>query len=1235
MSSVLVGEKMTAIALSIARRLDDEITRFVLGDGLTAFSKKVSPTGEKITVEALVHLALLNDALVIAEQAVLQDGVITAEEKAFVTPLAQTAVRYLVHFRRTYEEFEAGIEDAKDFLDAHINDSQLFGGKCADTRWAGAQICRNFAINASDDGPLIDYRDTMVRLVDDIFDLTKGSDPAGQRQLRAEIERHSHLERTDTADGRAAAFCAPSAGAVFHAVAHAGEVFERDAMDVEAIHAEARDVFAHTLQRVAAVNRPSKHGAMLLIKGESGAGKTHLMRAFRNYVHEKRVGYVGYLQMTSAGGSYARHVLTNLVDSLELPFLAGEPSSLACIADSLMRWRVSPELASALREEADPKERASIVGRIVDHLVAQPVFDHLDVDLVRAFVYLASNDAVLGSRVKRYLRCDQLSDYDRQHLGGITPPSDENAPLRMLAGIGRLISASHGGALVLLVDQLEDVYEVTTAQQRFRHLMDVLRQLSELVPTSLSVVASLDDFYEKLRDGLTRPLLDRLEHDPKPVHIVAPRTREEIELLVEMRLRALYDQQSARIRDDEPLFPFDSASIHALAGLRTRDVLEWCRNAQERCAAAGRIVSSSAPAVAAPHVTAAAPAASATKGLAAEWAEHLGASSAPSPDEESLLQLLGWAARQAGREANLEVAVSTSEGLEVSLGEKRTTVAICNAPPQGGHLARQVDALSQKAAKKGHRVALVRCQDFPTTMGKTTVTAKAIGEIIKKGGAKLVARDSDWRTLSALRAFIEKRASSPELEKWMREERIAARLELMRGVVGDELVPRTKPVSAPPPAASPAPPPVSAVAPPPTSRGGTKPGELFLGRTRSLSPMDVTRDPAALMRHAAFLGSTGSGKTTLALNLIEQCLLQGTPVLLVDRKGDLCRYASPAFWSEVDNDPARAERKRLLRERIHVQVFTPGEHRGRPLALPVVPPGLADVDVAERNSMTTAAAAGLGSMMNYRGSQQDSTRQTILAKAIEVLALGGKKEVGLKDIVDLIDAQDPALVDAIGKLDTRHFKALVDHVETLRLRFETLLKGGEMLTAELLFGLGEFAKPGKTALSIVSTKFLPDSGVIDFWVSRLLIELTRWSSRHPSPKLQAIVMLDEADIYLPAQTKPATKQPVQDLLKRARSAGVGVFLATQSPGDLDYRCRDNITSWFVGKISEKTALDKMKPLLSAYKANPSAKLAAAKTGDFFLLAETNVTELKAERSLMNTEQLAEEEIISAARAGLA
>ena len=1230
--SSFIGDRMTTIAQTIERRLDPENASRVLGEGLEAWSKKVSPGGEKVAMGALVHLALLNDALVIAEKAVMHDGVFTPEERAFVTPLAQTAVRYLVHFRRAYEEFEADLGEVKDFLDAHMNDSQPFGGRCNDTRWTGAQICRSFAVHANDDGPLLDYRETMVRLVDDIFELTEGGEPDAQSRLRAEIERHSHLERDDSIDGRAAAFCAPEAGVVFHAVAHAEEVFERDAADVEAIHAEARDAFARTLQRVVAVNHRSRYGAMLLVKGESGAGKTHLMRAFRDCVHEARLGYVGYLQMTSAGGSYVRHVLSSVIDSLERPFLAGEPSSLACLADALMQRRVAPELAASLREEADPDARATIVGRIVDHLVAQEALATVDVDLLRAFVYLASNDAVIGARVKRYLRCEPLNEYDRRHLGGITPPSDDNAPLRLLVGVGKLIAASHGGALVLLVDQLEDIYDGELAQQRFRQLMDALRQVTELVPTSLAVVASLDDFYEKLRGGLARPVLDRLEQDPKPVHIVASRTRAEVELLLSARLKLLFERQGGRAREDEPLWPFEPEHVNALTGLRTRDILEWCRAAQERCAEGGRIVPFLAPGGSV-HPPPRPPA----KPLASAWAQHLSAFQRPGTTDEALVQLLAWGLEQAGREIGVRVAASAKDGLTATVGDgdgaRRSAVGICNAAPQGGALTKQVDAIVRRAKASDARVVLVRCQDFPPA-GRSAVAQK-IGAVIKEGGAKIVACEREWHALAALRAFVEAHADSAELEAWLREVRVAARLELVETIVGRlREAPRADtrppvPVERQPPSVAPPPPP-SSPAPPERARAGAG----VLGRTRSLSPSDVTRDPGELTRHAAFLGSSGSGKTTFALNVVEQCLAQGVPALLVDRKGDLCRYGSAGFWDEVEPDPARAARKRALRERVHVQVFTPGEHRGRPLALAVIPPGLAESDVSERTAMAASAAAGLGSMMGYKTSQQDRARLAILEKGIAILGqLGGRAELGLKELIALVSDEDPALVDAIGKLNPRHFAHLVDHLETLRIRFESILRGGEPLNADRLFGTGPFAVPGKTTLSVISTKFLPDAGAVDFWVSRLLLELTRWSSRNPSSRLQAIVMLDEADIYLPAQTKPATKQPMQDLLRRARSAGVGVFLATQSPGDLDYRCRDNITSWFVGRISEKTALDKMRPLLSDYRSNFAGKLATAHAGEFFALSEGRVAEIKAERSLMNTSQLGEDEIVAVSRAG--
>ena len=106
-----------------------------------------------------------------------------------------------------------------------------------------------------------------------------------------------------------------------------------------------------------------------------------------------------------------------------------------------------------------------------------------------------------------------------------------------------------------------------------------------------------------------------------------------------------------------------------------------------------------------------------------------------------------------------------------------------------------------------------------------------------------------------------------------------------------------------------------------------------------------------------------------------------------------------------------------------------------------------------------------------------------------------------------------------------------------------------------------------------------------------------------------------------------------DLLRRARSAGVGVLVATQSPGDLDYKCRDNVRTWFVGRVAEKTAVDKMKPLLSECRINVGAKLAQAKTGEFFKLEDGDVVELKAQPALLATHQLEEEAILELAARG--
>jgi DNA helicase HerA-like ATPase len=153
---------------------------------------------------------------------------------------------------------------------------------------------------------------------------------------------------------------------------------------------------------------------------------------------------------------------------------------------------------------------------------------------------------------------------------------------------------------------------------------------------------------------------------------------------------------------------------------------------------------------------------------------------------------------------------------------------------------------------------------------------------------------------------------------------------------------------------------------------------------------------------------------------------------------------------------------------------------------------------------------------------------------------------------------------------------------------------------------------------------------VQAWTSHLFVELARYSMRAPQAKLQALVMLDEADQYMPATSKPPSKEPLMDLLKRARSGGLGIMLATQTPGDLDYKSRDLITTWFIGKIGDSRSVDKVRPLLER-KPAVAGKLGQLPAGQFVVVNDTSVAEIQRRPSLLRTDQLPEQEIVALAR----
>ena len=102
-----------------------------------------------------------------------------------------------------------------------------------------------------------------------------------------------------------------------------------------------------------------------------------------------------------------------------------------------------------------------------------------------------------------------------------------------------------------------------------------------------------------------------------------------------------------------------------------------------------------------------------------------------------------------------------------------------------------------------------------------------------------------------------------------------------------------------------------------------------------------------------------------------------------------------------------------------------------------------------------------------------------------------------------------------------------------------------------------------------------------------------------------------------------------DLLRRARSGGIGVMLATQNPGDIDYKARDNIGTWLVGKVAQDRAIEKMRNLLASYP-SVGSRLATQPTGHFFVLG-SGTKEIRSDRAMMAPEQLADHEIAELAR----
>jgi hypothetical protein len=384
-------------------------------------------------------------------------------------------------------------------------------------------------------------------------------------------------------------------------------------------------------------------------------------------------------------------------------------------------------------------------------------------------------------------------------------------------------------------------------------------------------------------------------------------------------------------------------------------------------------------------------------------------------------------------------------------------------------------------------------------------------------------------------------------------------------------------------------------------------GAFYLGRLRDPATGErrddlLLYDSRDLTTHGVIIGMTGSGKTGLAIGLLEEAAMDRIPVIAIDPKGDLANLlltfpdlAPEDFRPWVNEDVARqkgqepddfareqaelwrkglegwgqdGDRIRRMREQADLAIYTPGSAAGR--------------QVSVLRSFAVPSAAVLA--------DPDALRDRIQSTVTSLLALMGIQ-------ADPIRSREHILLSTFSR--TRGNTAAPSswaahrgdpapalhprrgHGARELLPVEGPLRPGAPV--ERAPRVARDSRPGwrgsRSTFRRSCTRPTGSRGVTIFSIahlSRRRAHVLRGHAAERDPLVDAgavghveparLVYMDEIFGFFPPTANPPSKAPMLTLLKQARAFGVGMLLATQNPVDLDYKGLGNTGSWFIGRL---------------------------------------------------------------------
>lgn len=356
-----------------------------------------------------------------------------------------------------------------------------------------------------------------------------------------------------------------------------------------------------------------------------------------------------------------------------------------------------------------------------------------------------------------------------------------------------------------------------------------------------------------------------------------------------------------------------------------------------------------------------------------------------------------------------------------------------------------------------------------------------------------------------------------------------------------------------------------------------------ISRGGSLQSDSITLSSNSLLKHAVIFGGSGSGKTYLLKKLIQEMSLQNIPSLIIDTQGD---FSSLILAKDKFADVEKV-------------IFTPTKNEGIPMSFSPFFDTKKIYDEQELIDILSNSSDSLVGILGYDVFSDDGKSASGALYLVLKYFYDNKIEITFSNLISVL--QDNKVSATSQFLTKSKIASLIKKLKLLSIgRNKLIFEGGFQLNFNKLFE--------KPRLNIINLTGIDNKDVRHYVLNMIISNLYNWMIKNPSSKLQASFVIDEIAEYIPAGSKkPLTKDLLQTLFKQARKFGISCLIATQNPGDIDYKSLAQFSTWAIGRLNTKQDFKKIESAINSIsnENNFAHDLPSLKTGQFLLYSPDN------------------------------